>query len=155
MTRSLYYPILVLLVCACNNKEAGFDKSSVHSEVHSMLEAYHTDIAEKGLMAEFDYLDNSADFFWNPPGFNTTLSYDSVRTILENNSAFIAKMECTWDVLEIHPLSSSIASFSGIVICITTDTSGQVSRSKMIESGITVKRNDGWKLLNGQTTLLE
>ena len=119
-----------------------------------MFSNYHDDIRRDGLTAEFKYLDSSADFFWVPPGYNSALSYDSVRTILEGNAKLFSGVEFSWTTLQIYPLTDEIATYSGIVNGAMTDTSGNVSSMQIIESGSVIKRADGWKLLNGQSALI-
>jgi len=100
-------------------------------------------------------LDKSSDFFWVPPGYNTALSYDSVKNILEINSKAYRSVEFQWDTIQIFPLTNEIANYSGIVNGIMIDTSGIKSTVSIIESGTIIKREDGWKLLSGQSRLLE
>jgi hypothetical protein len=35
-----------------------------------------------------------------------------------------------------------------------SDTSGKTSSFSLIESGVLIKREDGWKLLSGQTSII-
>ncbi|WP_353779401.1 hypothetical protein [Winogradskyella sp. 3972H.M.0a.05] len=155
--RTIGYIAILLLLISCNGTESSKDlnKSLVSEEVSKMLHVYHKDINEKGLTAEFEYLDISDEFFWVPPGYKTALSYDSVKTILEINSKALRSIELQWDTLQIFPLSNDIANYSGIVRSITIDTSGTKSTVSIIESGTLIKRKDHWKLLSGQSRLLD
>ena len=112
------------------------------------------DIRQDGLTAEFKYLDQSTDFFWVPPGDKSSLSYDSVRKILESNAKSFQAIEFNWDTLQVFPLSDKIANYSGIVKGSMIDTSGIKSSVLIIESGTVIKRSDGWKLLSGQSAIL-
>jgi len=105
-------------------------------------------------MSEFKYLDNSKDFFWVPPGFNSPLSYDSVRIIIEANAKAIQSVNYKYDTLFINPLSFTIANYSAIVSGNLIDTAGIISPVRLIESGVLIKREDGWKLLSGQSAML-
>ena len=131
------------------------DKEKVTQEVEQMLSNYHDDIAESGLTAEFKYLDQSDDFFWVPPGYNSALSYDSVKTILEKNALTIESISFQWDTLRIFPLSHEIANYTGIVVGQMIDTSDVASRVSIIESGTLIRRKSGWKLLSGQSAILD
>ena len=51
------------------------EKTAVTKEVKQMLGSYYADIKKDGLTAEFNYLDNSVDFFWMPPGYKSSISY--------------------------------------------------------------------------------
>lgn len=150
--------MLITAWAGCSNRSDGtesFNKETVSAEVKSMLNSYHQDIKDGGLTAEFKYLDSSSDFFWVPPGYSTVLTYDSVRTILENNSKAFSSIEFHWDTLQIFPLSNEIASYTGIVGGVMTDTAGLKTQTRIIESGVVIKRDDGWKLLCGQSAALE
>jgi hypothetical protein len=147
---------MIALLCSCSKASTTepVSSDSVAVEVERMLHKYHEAMKTGGLLAEFNFLDNSPDFFWVPPGYESTLTYDSVRTILEKNARAIASIQLEWETLRIFPLSNRIANYSGIVRSVSTDTSGAVHSVRMIESGTTIKREDGWKLLNGQSAIL-
>jgi hypothetical protein len=146
--------IIMLFSCGKPVVSTPMDKAQVISQVKQMLDQYHHDIGENGLTAEFKYLDQSEDFFWVPPGYQSALSFDSVKTILENNAGMFSHIEFTWDTLQIFPLTTEIATYAGIVIGKMTDTSGIINNIKMIESGTLILRKDGWKLLSGQTATM-
>ena len=118
-----------------------------------MLYDYYKDIKVSGLTAEFKYLDHSADFFWAAPGYATALSYDSVEKVIKHNATLFRYIENTFDSLRIVPLSKELASYTALISVNMTDTSGKTSKFGLIESGVIIKRNDGWKLLNGQTAV--
>ncbi len=146
--------ILTLISCSEIKKSNDLDKESIIADVNLMLHNYHRDIGKDGLTAEFKYLDQSSDFFWVPPGYNAALSYDSVKKILEMNHQAFLSIEFYWDTLQVFPLSDEIVNYSGIVSGIMTDTSGVESTITIIESGTIIKREDGWKLLSGQSAIL-
>ena len=142
----------------CSHKEphsAPYDEDAVIKEVHDMLDEYFAAIRKSGLRAEFDYLDPSSDFFWVPPGINSAISYDSVKTILESNADTLKEVEFYWETLRIVPLSKNIASYTGIVKGRTTNALGDISQVNMIETGTVVRRESGWKILSGQSRNLD
>ena len=147
--------LLFLNSCVQTEKLTEVEKEHVVSEIAMMFDNYHNDIRKEGLTAEFKYLDQSTDFFWVPPGYKSALSYDSVHSILVNNAKLFNEVLFEWDTLQIFPLTKEIANYSGIVEGSMTDTSGTVTRLLIIESGTVVKRPDGWKLLSGQSAVLE
>ncbi|WP_109300881.1 hypothetical protein [Aquimarina sp. AU474] len=157
MKQLLYTLILSLIFVSCNssNEPKDFDKDSVKESVLLMFDNYHYDIKKEGLTAEFKYLDSSDDFFWVPPRFTSALSYDSVKHILEKNAKAYQTVSFDWDTITIFPLTQDIANFSGIVNSHMIDTSGVSSKFKIIESGTLIKRKSGWKLLNGQSAILD
>lgn len=152
--------IAVLLIslhlsCSRATEYQSSQDAVIKSEVEIMFKNYHMSIAEKGLTAEFDFLDNSDDFFWVPPGYQSALSYDSVHTILTQNALVFKQVNFEWDTLRINPLHKNLASFTGIVSGTMETHSGEITSMKIIESGTVIKRKDGWKLLNGQSALLD
>lgn len=133
---------------------APIDPELIVMEVEAMLYKYHHAIGERGLEAEFDYLDDSESFFWIPPGYSAPLDYDSVATVLRKNAKRYEDIEFVWKALEVYPISATCATYSGIVFGVMTDTTGQVSQVNLLESGTLIKRDSGWKLLSGQSAIL-
>lgn len=146
--------ILCLYACHQEKKFGEAEKITVKQETQNMLNNYLDAMKREGLLSEFKFLDNSKDFYWVPPGFTIPLSYDSVRTIIEQNAKAIRSVQYEYDSLLIVPLSPTIANYSAILSGNVTDTSGVNSPVRLIESGVLIKRKDGWKLLSGQTALL-
>lgn len=131
------------------------EKETVASEVRQMLINYDTDIRKNGLPAEFKYLDNTPDFFWVPPGFSSPLSYDSVANIIKDNAAMFAMVDNKWDTLAIYPLTNELATFTGRINSMLLPVTGSVIKTTLMETGTAIKRKDGWKILNGQTTIVK
>ncbi|NNE77311.1 MAG: SnoaL-like domain-containing protein [Pricia sp.] len=129
-------------------------KIEVGNEVQKTLNDYYDDIRASGLTAEFKYLDDSKEFFWTPPGFSSSISYDSVVAILKQNAPQYQSIDNQWDTLTVNVLSKELAAYAGRLRSIMTDTSGQVTKITLVETGILIKRNDGWKLLCGQTATI-
>ena len=158
--RNRYYTMILiatqLVMYGCNHTAtlSEQERQLVISEASSMLKQYHDAVEVGGLTAEFEYLDQSEEFFWVPPGYHEALNYDSVRSILEQNSKAIEKVSFSWERLTVLPLSDEIASYNGIVVGNMTDTTGQQSDVRIIESGVVIKRSSGWKLLSGQSAVL-
>ena len=157
MSRIIPSFLLFLLFAACEQPAAltEEDRIKVNADVRQMLNQYDDDIRKNGLSAEFKYLDNSPDFFWVPPGYTSALSYDSVVTIIKENAAIYPQVDNTWDTLAIYPLTNRLASFTGKVNSNITDIDGNKMHFTLIETGMTIKREDGWKILHGQTAVLE
>ena len=156
MIRQTICFLLLLCTCSCSPPKDSnkLNREVVIREVQQMLDNYHDDIKKGGLTAEFKYLDDSEDFFWVPPGYESALTYDSVKTILETNASNFRNVEFHWDALQIFPLTNEISNYSGIVGGRLTDTSNNSIIVSIIESGTLIKRHDGWKLLNGQSANL-
>jgi len=157
MKKLVLVSLVLVLLYACNQTDS-FNKSEkekIISDIVKMFDNYHNDIKKDGLTSEFKYLDHSDDFFWVPPGYKSALSYDSVKNILEINARYQKSIEFSWDTLQVFPLSPKIANYSGIVNGTIVDNSGTKSSITIIESGTVIKRLNGWKILNGQSAILE
>ena len=146
----------VCLVVSCERKSSlsSTEKERVINEVTEMLTAYHEAIKKNGLSAEFEFLDQSENFFWIPPGYHLALNYDSVESILTQNALSLTKVNFEWKSLTIIPLTADLANFHGIVSGNILDTAGVLTEISMMESGTVIKRTSGWKLHNGQSALL-
>ncbi|PNQ73789.1 hypothetical protein C1T31_05500 [Hanstruepera neustonica] len=148
--------LLIFVLLGCQKEKAEvFNKEETITEIKSMFDNYHEAIKQNGLPAEFDYLDDSDDFFWVPPGYKSVIKYDSIKSILIQNNKSIQSISFEFETLEIFPLSPEIANYSGIVKGKMIDTANATSNFKIIESGTLIKRTDGWKLLNGQSRNLD
>ncbi len=159
MHKLLLIWVLALAIAGCQQAETPrWDKAKkekVLKEVTAMLHNYFSDIKKEGLTAEFRYLDNSPDFFWVPPGYQTVIYYDSVYKTLLIHDQGLQSVAFYWSSLEVHPLSEEIANYTGIVKGTIVDTAGQVNQVHMIETGTAIKRAEGWKILSGQSRNLE
>jgi hypothetical protein len=129
------------------------EKKLIIDSITQTLNTYYDDIRAEGLIAEFRYLDNSAEFYWVPPGFSVAISYDSVASIIKQNAPLLKSVDNKWDTLRIDPFSHELATYTGRLHSIVTDTAGHVSETSLIETGVLIKRPDGWKLLSGQTAV--
>jgi len=150
--------ILALLTITCcspaTTSQSEIDKKQVLDSVRHTLANYYVAIKKEGLTAEFRFLDSSADFFWVPPNYATAILYDSVANIINQNARAFKTVDNTWDTLRINYLTPELASYTGRLRSITTDTSGRVFTFTMVETGLVIKRKDGWKLLSGQTSMV-
>lgn len=130
-------------------------KVVIIKQVEQALNNYVAAVKKDGLTAEFEYLDSSGDFFWVPPGYNSAISYDSIAVILNANAPFFQTVENSFDSLRIVPLTEGLATYTAQLRSVMTDTVGNISSLRLIETGIVIKRVEGWKLLSGQTSLLK
>lgn len=150
--------ILLVLLAGCTTKPAKLsqeDNDRIRLEAETMLTEYNKAIESGGLLAEFDYLDSSSRFTWFPPGFNVWISYDSVSAILKYNAGKFKSISNTWDTLKIEPLTTELAAYSGVLTSESEDTSGNKTKVRLKETGTLIKRGNRWKLLTGQTAILD
>lgn len=131
------------------------EKSLISDTIRQTLYNYCSDVKQSGLTAEFKYLDSSGDFFWVPPGYTSAISYDSVAKILRQNAGMFKSIDNTYKTLTIIVVSKRIATYNAVIHSVSVNTSGKVYESDLIETGVLIKRPDGWKLLSGQTSILK
>lgn len=156
MRKQFLNVFILLAIVSCNQTAtlSNAEKDAIVKEVRRSLENYCNDVRRSGLTAEFNYLDSSAEFSWLPPGYSDSISYDSVATILKQSAPKYKTVDNTFEILEIIPLSKTLASYSGRVRSVMTLTSGTTMTFVLSENGVMIKRHDGWKLLKGKTTFL-
>lgn len=155
--RNLRFLPAFLFFLSCNNQsnKQNDNVNSVQNEVKSTIDNYYNDIRKEGLLAELKYMDSSSGFFWVPPGYLNYAGYDSIAAAIRRNASSFKSVNNRYDSLLIIPLSADYANFVMRTISTTVDAEGDTSRAAFIESGVMVKRKDGWKFLSGQTSVLE
>jgi hypothetical protein len=146
--------LLSIVSCRQNTGLTDAQKATIIAEVRQTLNNYYTDIGKSGLTAEFDYLDNSSEFFWVPPGYPGAISYDSVASILRHDAPLYKSIQNSFDTLHIIALDKQHAIYTGRLNSTVTDTTGNARTFVLVETGLVVKRKEGWKLLSGQTSML-
>lgn len=147
--------IQVLFSCQQTTSLGEEEKENIVGEVTSTLNNYCRDVRKSGLTAEFEYLDNSPEFFWVPPGYTGSLGYDSIAAILKRNAPKFKSVDNAFETLMITPLSSEFATYTGRLNSRIVDSSNKLMTMKLVETGVLVKRPGGWKLLSGQTSVLD
>ena len=153
MTRPIWTILTLLLLISCKQPTelTKKEKEELVITIRQTLDNYYNDIRKSGLLAELNYLDSSEDFFWVPPGYTQSISYDSVVSILKQNAPGFKYIDNSFDTLRIIPLTKELAAYTGKIQTTITDTINNQVTFSLIETGVLIKRADGWKLLNGQT----
>lgn len=151
MRNLVLLPFVLFLLPSC--QQAGRSADSV-TQIKATIDNYYTDIRKKGLIAELDYLDSSDQFFWVPPGYLDYILYDSVARVIRKNAGAFQLVDNRYDSLLVIPLSKGYAQFAMRTMSTTVTASGDTSHTRFIESGVMVKRKQGWKFLSGQTSIL-
>lgn len=146
----LLFPVLLLMDCHQSDHVWNEASNRVVIEVRKTLNDYFKDINADGPLAELKYLDSSAMFSWHPPGFTGPIDFDSVKTILMDNSKSGIRSTVSWDSLSVFPENSDKAKYTGKITVITKGDTVHLS-----EEGNLIKREDGWKLVSGKTVLEE
>ncbi len=157
MTRFILTIFITLAIVSCRQSAplAEGEKAAIVRDVKQTLTDYYHDIQESGLTAEFKYLDHSPDFFWVPPGYASAISYDSVATVLKQNAPKYKSVINSFDTLTVLPLTRDLATYTGRLCSKITDTAGKEMTFSLVETGVLIKRPEGWKLLSGQTSMLK
>lgn len=154
--KNIFIAVSIFSFFSCNqNDKLAVDSSNVQGEIKSTIDSYYNDIRKDGLLAELKYLDSSNNFFWVPPGYLNYASYDTIVSAIRRHASSLKSIDNRYDSLLIIPLTDEYAQFVMRTISNSVRAEGDTIRSAFIESGVMVKRKDGWKFLSGQTTLLE
>jgi hypothetical protein len=156
MTQQILTFLTVCSILSCGQPKplTEIEKKDITKDIRQTLDNYYNEISKTGLTAEFKYLDNSADFFWVPPGYSSSISYDSVIAVINKNAPVYKSVNNSFDTLRIIPLSKELAIYTGRLRSTMTDTADKETTLSLMETGVLIKRQDGWKLLNGQTSIL-
>src|SRR5688572_8196325 len=104
MKPSIFLALITFMSCTNSETLTETERDEIIKDAKQTLDNYYNDIRKEGLTAEFKYLDNSADFFWVPPGYSSPISYDSVATILHANAPLFKSIDNSFDTLNIIPL---------------------------------------------------
>ena len=150
--------LLLFLSFSCKNTTSSLsvsEKNAISDSVRYTLLQYNAAVKRNGLTAELEYLDSTDDFYWVPPGFGGPISYDSVATLLKKHAPAFISIDNSWLRLDIHPLTNELASYTGKIKSIVKEKQGEESTTYLLETGIVIKRKNGWKLLSGQTTVVK
>lgn len=131
------------------------DRMTIVSDAKQMLDRYFADIKKDGLKAELKYLDDSQEFYWVPPDYGTAIPYDSVASILVHSAPQYNSIDNNWVELTVVPLTPELASYTGKIHSRMAFRSGEEMNVDLMETGVLIKRKEGWKLLSGQTSVLK
>ncbi|MCE3227984.1 MAG: hypothetical protein K0S32_2535 [Bacteroidetes bacterium] len=153
MKKAFIFLFMVALVCSCDN--SANEEVRIVEEARKTLNDYFTDIKKEGLSAEFRYLDSSADFYWIPPGYNYLANYDSISAAIKRNATKCKKVDNSWKNVSVSYLSPRHVLYTGTILSLVTNLSNKTDTLELIETGIMIKRDDGWKLLSGHTSILK
>ena len=130
------------------------DRNQIIVSANKALQDYYDDIRANGMLSEFNWLDSSSDFFWVPPGYGGPVNFDSVSKVIRRNAKAVKKIDERWEELKVYPLTSEYVTYTGRISSTVTDSTGKTVTDRFLETGILVKRDNGWKILSGQTDLL-
>ncbi len=153
--KKVYWICLISLVWLGCKEDQTFDTQKVQTEVRDFLHDYQEAMNMEGLLSEFRYLDSTEAFYWVPPGYNSVLNFDSVRTILIATAPTLTSINNQWTYLHIYPLNDTLANYTGKLLMENQDTAENINQAVLLETGLVVKRKEGWKILSGQSSMVE
>jgi hypothetical protein len=146
----------LLFFYSCTQKPLNnTEKEAISKEVQNTLNNYYKDIALSGLMAELKYLDSSDDFMWVPPGYSAGVSYGSAAEAIRFNAQRFISVKSALESLSVFPISNTTALYTARITSVITDTTGKMHTVPSIETALMIKRPTGWKLLRGQSALIQ
>jgi len=154
--KNFFIALASVSLFSCNqNDRSAADTTKVQSEIKSTIDSYNNDIRKEGLRGQLKYLDSSKNFFWVPPGYLNYANYDTIVSAIGRHASSLKSIDNRYDSLLIIPLTDEYAQFVMRTISNSVTAGGDTIRSAFIESGVMVKRKEGWKFLSGQTSLLD
>ncbi|MFN0032698.1 MAG: hypothetical protein ACKVOR_11110 [Flavobacteriales bacterium] len=150
-------PLVIFCGCLPDNSSSipsTFQRNKTEHEVRQFFDSYYAAMKAKGLIGELEFLDTTSDFFWVPPYYNSSITFDSVSAHLHNNAHLFQSVENSWEHVRIYPLNDSIATYTGKLHSKMIQPNDSALSATMLESGVVRKRNGHWKLLCGQTCII-
>lgn len=142
--------IVLLLLLSCNRGDHVWNEESnrVAMEVRKTLLESFEEVNAVAPIAELKYIDTSSLFSWQPPGYDAPIDFDSVKSILIQNTSACSKSFVSWDSLQIFPQSKNKAKYIGKITMVRN-----MDTIRLLEEGHLIKREDGWKLVSGKTVI--
>ena len=140
--------VFIFLACHLGDHISNEESNRVAIEVRKTLNECFEEVNAVGLISELKYLDTSSLFSWQPPGYVSPIDYDSVKSIILQNTSACSKTYISWDSLQIFPQSKNKAKYIGKITMVRN-----VDTVRLLEEGNVVKKEDGWKLVSGKTVI--
>jgi hypothetical protein len=154
--KNLVFLLIVMSLFGCGQSDnSTSNNDTIRNEIKSTIDNYYNDIRKGGLLAELKYFDSSKQFFWAPPGYLNYIGYDAVVAAIRKSADSLKSVNNHYDSLLVVPLTNEYAQFAMRTISTSVGSEGDTVRTAFIETGVMVKRKDGWKFLSGHTTVLE
>ena len=145
---------LISLGCQQTDELTEAQRKNIIDTVTQTLRNYYNAMDKGGLLTEFNYLDSSKEFYWLPPGYSAAIDYNAVASAIRASAADYQSIKIEWDTLSVDALSNKLARYTGRLRSKWTDTTGKSMNLTFVETGLLIKRENGWKLLSGQTAIL-
>ena len=157
MNKGFFFVVLLLVLplvsCQRSTDLTDAQRTTVIQGVQQMALQFFDDLRTHNAPAVVGHLDSSDAFFWVFPPDTAVVSRASLAAALRAELEANPSIESRWLRIRVEPLTATVAAYSGVFEQMATDTEGKTVRTLGIESAVVVLRDDGWKFLNGQTTL--
>ncbi|MCU0373181.1 MAG: nuclear transport factor 2 family protein [Ignavibacteria bacterium] len=151
---SLLLACLLLTAFTCGEKTLKLDDSEraeIVEAVKSMTSRYFEDFHANNVDTVLRHYDTSACFFWSITPDTIALKRSAMVTMHRHAIKDYAKFEGYWSNIQVEPLTKELAMYHGTYHVNTEDKGGKKGKITGVETGVMVKREDGWKYLAGQT----
>lgn len=145
--------VLPLVSCQRSTDLTEAQRTTVIEGVQQMALQFYDDVRTHDAAAVVGHLDSSDAFFWVFPPDTAVVSRASLAAALQAELEAYPSIEGRWLRIRVEPLTATVAAYSGVFEQVATNTEAKSVTTLGIESAVVVLREDGWKFLNGQTTL--
>lgn len=133
------------------NLTGTFQPSVVKSEVEDMLKAYTKSFNALDIDNTQKYIDDSEDFFWIYTPDKNPVNSDYVKKVIKKEIEKYRAIDIRFYYIRVNPLTENIAVYTGGWEEASENHKGDIEKFFGVETGVVIKRNGGWKFLNGQT----
>jgi hypothetical protein len=151
---SLFLVCFFLLAFTCGEKPLTLsdnDKSDIVKAVKDMTSKYFMDFYTHNVDSVLRHYDTSACFFWAITPDTIAMKRSAMVTMHRHAVKDYTKFEGYWSDMRVEPLTNELAMYHGTYHVLTEDKDGHIGKIMGVETGIMIKREDGWKYLAGQT----
>lgn len=127
------------------------EKSEIVKAVKDMTANYFRDFYTRSIDTVLSHYDTSSSFFWAITPDTIALKRSAMVTMHRHALKDYTKFDGYWSNIKVEPLTNELAMYHGTYHVNTEDKSGKKGTITGVETGVMVKREDGWKYLAGQT----
>lgn len=156
--RSIAWSILLLFALASCQRSTDLNdvqRATVIQDVQQMTVQFFDDLRTHNADAAISRLDDSDAFYWVFPPDTAHVSRAAVAAQIRADLQANPSIEVRWLQMRVEPVTSTAAVYSGVFESVSTDPAGATVTVRGTEHAVVILRDDGWKFMNGQTTLEE
>ena len=133
--------------CAPPEEFTEAERAAVADSIAQTIGTLLRAMEAEGWLAQLKYVDNSPEMFCVSYFADslTFLSYDQYAAQVRAEAPSIRAVQFDYEDLQVRPLTRDYAFYSGKVREVLTDTAGVTHEVVAVESGVLIRRDDGWK----------